>query len=1201
MSTPSSSDCPDCTIDCVKHNMFYSSKTRYDIFVLLMQGGMGAPALCDSTMSAYLNVAQYFAEGLSSTIGVLSDPCVAMIVSEKVVTCNPACSALSCSNECCYAPDLVVRSLEYDYSDHKIEAVIENWGKSHSNASNITFKVNDIPLGESNITRLNFKGNWMSENKTVSRWKSWENYTCGQTYTFGVEADSTGDISEKDETNNYETINVTMKPDYIVTMDYAPMNPEYGDDVNITAHITNRGPVTPTSMNLTFYVNGAVDRSVSITAPDYLEMVNFTHPLFSIGSSVYNITVIAYPSETCGDLYEANNNATEIFTVGEPELYIEYFSCVDNCNPVNGQNFTLGFAAHLTRPDSLPWPSYVKLFQEEELLETWTIGYPNASLIVNYSVHPKYWVIVSSLLTLKGYEGSGFWNYTLTIDENNLHNESNEGNNRRNISVYVQSLPDLSVDNTTITFSRENITEGYTTVINAILENTGNYTDDAWVNFSYCPAGDAQDPCFYCSQYPNNDFTEFGVDVAQVPGNDEASVGVSWTPNSSERFCVRVFVNATGYIPGVGIYWDPSYTAYTDVEVRAKPDLKPLNIKVSDNSPTQGCNITISANITNVGESYNDFVQVALYEGGTWDQRFQKDIYYSKIDKEEVIEASMNVTVNSSFNLPYIYVDAADFVNESNETNNYLSDNLNVKLYDPLTVDTMLNISLIQQEDTIYSVNAPACWQKVLFQYSNSVGSWYNRSVDEDGSDGWSARICNLSHNISSGQPDYIKLRAVAYDAAGNTYTTDTSYVDVSYGWNNTQRTIDGVGDATLANGTEIWMGYITDDQYYIYVRVDILKPHDIYIVGIVMDTDNNMSTGDEGYEYDISWPYYWWVEEWPAVVEYNGSHYSTLYNLTRDEYCRVGEVFQFKIPKSALNLSDTVGLYYWMLSDYNWDNASWVGRDTTPRENYTLIYGTPPIISGVQISNVTNSSATISWNTSEPGDGVVEYGLTKEHGKTKNNTSMVVQHSFSLPGLSPDNTYYFLVNSTDDANNSDTYTGSFVTAETIYETMMDFPANGTKTVNASEANVVLEIVTGIDLSNMQVTVKSYSNNPENTSFSVPGLDKYLKIDADPELVGNITSIYLTMSYNEAVVNTTNINESTLGFYWFNETNREWLRLNASAMDWVFGEGVNTGQDFVWANASHLSTYTIGGTPLSQPFNTTLITGWNLLSLPLIL
>jgi hypothetical protein len=277
------------------------------------------------------------------------------------------------------------------------------------------------------------------------------------------------------------------------------------------------------------------------------------------------------------------------------------------------------------------------------------------------------------------------------------------------------------------------------------------------------------------------------------------------------------------------------------------------------------------------------------------------------------------------------------------------------------------------------------------------------------------------------------------------------------------------------------------------------------------------------------------------------------------------------------------------------------MSRDDTTGENYTLIYGIPPTIEGVRTSNVTNTSATISWNTNEPSNSVVNYGLTREYGKKETNASMVTYHIIALTDLASDSVYYFVVNSTDNANNSNTKNGSFVTAETFYETTMGFVANGTKIINASEANVTLYMATQENLTNMQVTVGSYSSNPTNSTFSVPGLNKYLQIDASPELLGNLSSVVLRVYYDEAEVNASNLNESNLGLYWFNESNSSWLRLNATAMSWVYGEGVNTSHDFVWANLSHLSTYTIGGNALSTLYNASLIVGWNLVSIPLAL
>ena len=52
-------------------------------------------------------------------------------------------------------------------------------------------------------------------------------------------------------------------------------------------------------------------------------------------------------------------------------------------------------------------------------------------------------------------------------------------------------------------------------------------------------------------------------------------------------------------------------------------------------------------------------------------------------------------------------------------------------------------------------------------------------------------------------------------------------------------------------------------------------------------------------------------------------------------------------------------------------------------------------------------------------------------------------------------------------------------------------------------------------------------------------------------------------------------------------------------MNWVYGEGVNNASNFVWANVSHLSKYAIAGENLEITIQTDLITGWNMISLPL--
>lgn len=75
-------------------------------------------------------------------------------------------------------------------------------------------------------------------------------------------------------------------------------------------------------------------------------------------------------------------------------------------------------------------------------------------------------------------------------------------------------------------------------------------------------------------------------------------------------------------------------------------------------------------------------------------------------------------------------------------------------------------------------------------------------------------------------------------------------------------------------------------------------------------------------------------------------------------------------------------------------------------------------IISNVEASNPTSSSALISWTSSQPGTSWVEYGTSSLSltNKTLVNSSLVTSHSVSLTGLSKSTKYYYRVHSADSA-----------------------------------------------------------------------------------------------------------------------------------------------------------------------------------------
>ena len=105
-----------------------------------------------------------------------------------------------------------------------------------------------------------------------------------------------------------------------------------------------------------------------------------------------------------------------------------------------------------------------------------------------------------------------------------------------------------------------------------------------------------------------------------------------------------------------------------------------------------------------------------------------------------------------------------------------------------------------------------------------------------------------------------------------------------------------------------------------------------------------------------------------------------------------------------------TIKVYsYTGSGDYILDISAGLGQADT----------TPPTISNVQVIDITETSATITWTTDEPADSTVEYGTTTSYGSTEYDPTLVTSHSITLTGLSPGTTYHFRVKSTDAAGNT--------------------------------------------------------------------------------------------------------------------------------------------------------------------------------------
>jgi peroxiredoxin len=82
----------------------------------------------------------------------------------------------------------------------------------------------------------------------------------------------------------------------------------------------------------------------------------------------------------------------------------------------------------------------------------------------------------------------------------------------------------------------------------------------------------------------------------------------------------------------------------------------------------------------------------------------------------------------------------------------------------------------------------------------------------------------------------------------------------------------------------------------------------------------------------------------------------------------------------------------------------------------------TPPTISGVNVSNVTESGAIITWVTDEPATSQIKYGKTETYGSTTPlDTKLTTTHNVTLTTLDSATTYDFSIISTDAAGNQAT------------------------------------------------------------------------------------------------------------------------------------------------------------------------------------
>jgi hypothetical protein len=261
-------------------------------------------------------------------------------------------------------------------------------------------------------------------------------------------------------------------------------------------------------------------------------------------------------------------------------------------------------------------------------------------------------------------------------------------------------------------------------------------------------------------------------------------------------------------------------------------------------------------------------------------------------------------------------------------------------------------------------------------------------------------------------------------------------------------------------------------------------------------------------------------------------------------------------------------------------DNNAPVVTFVSPTPSSGTITNKTYVYINVTVQDVTTDSGLLEWN------GTINYTMTKV-GSTfwYNKTNLA------------DGVYTYKVYVNDSFGNFNVSETRSITIDTaiVSITVGNVSTNAANnyTDNVTALNTVIIVNTGTTEVNGSITINEYIDvpvgvNPLTSAYGLEPFERAIKryLNATPSdnlnaTSGNVSWTIIRMYYTDADVS--DLVESSLSLYWYNVTGGNWvklttgLNLTASGGPYVYEVGVDTANNYVWANLSHLSVYAISG------------------------
>ncbi|MCX6710920.1 MAG: hypothetical protein NTZ02_02410 [Candidatus Woesearchaeota archaeon] len=113
------------------------------------------------------------------------------------------------------------------------------------------------------------------------------------------------------------------------------------------------------------------------------------------------------------------------------------------------------------------------------------------------------------------------------------------------------------------------------------------------------------------------------------------------------------------------------------------------------------------------------------------------------------------------------------------------------------------------------------------------------------------------------------------------------------------------------------------------------------------------------------------------------------------------------------------------------------------------------------------------------------------------------------------------------------------------------------------------------------ITVALFSDTPAFANTTLSNGIKFVDINLSDNVGDVLRWILIKVYYTDAEIS--GLDESTLKLSWYNQSSGTWVTMSAGSPSWVNSTGVDTVNNYVWANVSHLSLYGINGSTAAAP------------------